>query len=79
MPNASAVCHELVCCRDAYEAVERADALLIATSWEELKVLDWQRVQASMLRPLVIDGRNLLSPAWMKSLGFEYYSVGRPT
>ena len=31
-----------------------------------------------MARPLVIDGRNLLQPAPMAKLGFEYHSFGRP-
>lgn len=63
---------------DAYEAAKDADALLIATEWEEFRALDWARIHAAMARPLVIDGRNLLSPASMKALGFEYHSIGRP-
>ncbi len=63
---------------DPYEVADRADALLIVTEWEEFKKLDWSRVRDSMLRPLIFDGRNLLDPAMMKELGFEYQSVGRP-
>jgi len=62
----------------AYDAAQDAEALLIATEWEEFRALDWQRIREAMARPLVLDGRNLLSPAEMKSRGFEYFSVGRP-
>jgi UDPglucose 6-dehydrogenase len=78
MANALEAYPDLVLCRDAYDAAEGADALLIATDWREFGALDWQRVRNSMLRPLLIDGRNLLSPSRMMSLGFEYVSVGRP-
>jgi UDPglucose 6-dehydrogenase len=64
--------------RDPYEVAREADALLILTEWEEFRQLDWKRVASLMARPLVIDGRNLLNPAEMKALGFEYYSFGRP-
>lgn len=63
--------------RDPYEVARDADALLIVTEWEEFRQLDWQRIRGLMARPLVIDGRNLLDPAAMKELGFEYYGFGR--
>lgn len=65
-------------CLDPYVAADRADALLLLTEWEEFRRLDWQRIRNQMARPLILDGRNFLSPAQMKSLGFEYISVGRP-
>ncbi|HEV2387557.1 MAG TPA: UDP-glucose/GDP-mannose dehydrogenase family protein [Candidatus Acidoferrales bacterium] len=63
---------------DAYAATEGADALIVATEWPEFASLDWQRIRDSMARPLVLDGRNLLDPKRIRSLGFEYESVGRP-
>jgi len=69
---------DLNCTPDAYEAARGADALLIVTEWEEFRSLDWKRIHASMARPLILDGRNLLSPEKMTALGFEYQSVGRP-
>jgi UDPglucose 6-dehydrogenase len=69
---------DLNCGADAYTAASDAEALLIVTEWEEFKKLDWKRIYKSMARPLVIDGRNLLSPAEMRALGFEYHSIGRP-
>lgn len=64
--------------RDPYEVAKDADALLIITEWEEFRQLDWARIRRLMARPLVLDGRNLLEPAQMKALGFEYHSFGRP-
>jgi UDPglucose 6-dehydrogenase len=64
--------------QDPYEVAKDADALFIVTEWEAFRALDWERIHRSMARPLVIDGRNLLQPAAMATLGFEYHSFGRP-
>ncbi len=64
--------------RDPLQVAKDADALFIATEWEEFRRLDWKRVRQVMARPLVLDGRNLLDPAEMIALGFEYHSFGRP-
>lgn len=69
---------DLNCAADGYEAARGADALLIVTEWPEFRGLDWKRIHQSMARPLVLDGRNLLSSEEMAALGFEYVSVGRP-
>lgn len=61
----------------AYEAAKDAEALVIATEWKEFRELDWARIRDAMMRPLVLDARNLLNGREMKALGFEYYSVGR--
>ncbi len=63
---------------DAYETAKGAEALLILTEWPEFRALDWKRIRGLMMRPLVLDGRNLLDPARMADLGFEYHSFGRP-
>ena len=65
-------------CGSAYAAAEGAHALVIATEWEQFRRLDWKRVRREMARALVVDGRNMLRPAEMKGLGFEYMSFGRP-
>ncbi len=62
----------------AYEAAENADALLILTDWEEFAALDLERLRARLNYPIVVDGRNLLSPEMMAESGFIYSSVGRP-
>jgi UDPglucose 6-dehydrogenase len=63
---------------DPYETAKGAEALLILTEWPEFRALDWKRIRGLMMRPLVLDGRNLLDPARMAEMGFEYYSFGRP-
>jgi UDPglucose 6-dehydrogenase len=68
---------EISFAKNPYELVNDADAAIIATEWDEFERLDWKRVRNQMARPLVIDARNVLNPAEMKSLGFEYYSFGR--
>jgi UDPglucose 6-dehydrogenase len=78
MEKARPVLPEIQYGRSAYEAAEGAEALLIATEWEQFRKLDWGRVRESMVRPLILDGRNLLSAKEMKGHGFEYYSMGRP-
>jgi UDPglucose 6-dehydrogenase len=62
---------------DPYDALREAEAALVCTEWDVFRSLDWERVGKLMARRLVIDGRNLYSPARMRELGFEYYSFGR--
>jgi UDPglucose 6-dehydrogenase len=64
--------------KDPYDVADDADALVIATEWPEFAALDWEKIHDSMARPLVLDGRNLLKPAQMAQMGFEYHSFGRP-
>ena len=68
---------EIIACRDEYEAAEGAEALTIATEWSQFRSLDWKVIASSMARPLILDGRNLLDPYEMRSLGFTYYCMGR--
>jgi UDPglucose 6-dehydrogenase len=78
MEKAQAVLPQIEYASDPYKAAEGLEALLLATEWPEFRTLDWNRIRDAMSRPLILDGRNLLSPAEMRSLGFEYYSLGRP-
>jgi UDPglucose 6-dehydrogenase len=66
-------------CQNAYEVAEEADALIIATDWNEFKALNMLQVRNSMRRPVLIDGRNLYEPADMNRLGFIYRGMGRGT
>lgn len=78
MERAKAVLPQIDYAKSAYEAAQDAEALLIATEWDEFRKLDWDRLRDAMARPLILDGRNLLSPREMKSHGFEYHCFGRP-
>jgi UDPglucose 6-dehydrogenase len=61
-----------------YDALDGADALAIATDWNEYRHPDFVRMRATLARPIVVDGRNLYDPAKMSSMGFTYRSIGRP-
>lgn len=60
----------------AEEALRDADVAVIATEWPAFRELDWAAIKASMRTPLVIDGRRLLDPVAMRSLGYRYVAVG---
>ncbi|SRR5579862_1374386 len=63
----------------ALEAVEGAEALVLATEWGEFANVDLQEVKKRMMTPMIFDGRNLFDPATMKDLGFAYKCIGRST
>jgi len=60
-----------------YETLEGAHALAIVTDWNEYRHPNFERMRDALARPIVVDGRNLYNAAKMKSLGFNYYSIGR--
>jgi len=62
----------------AYEALEGAAALVIATEWLEYRNPDFGRIKRALSRPLIVDGRNLYDPPRLARLGFVYESIGRP-
>jgi UDPglucose 6-dehydrogenase len=62
---------------DPFEALRGADAALVCTEWDIFRTLDWVRAGNLMSRKVVIDGRNLYSPAMMHKIGFDYHSFGR--
>lgn len=61
-----------------YEAIAGADALAIATDWNEYRHPDFQRIRQAMKGHVIVDGRNLYNPEQMRALGFSYHSIGRP-
>jgi len=78
MERARAVLPNIQYGQDPYQVAHAADALLLLTEWGQFRKLDWSRVRDEMTRPLVLDARNMLRPAEMEALGFEYVSFGRP-
>ncbi|MCA0899613.1 UDP-glucose dehydrogenase family protein [Microbulbifer agarilyticus] len=65
-------------CGTRDSALAGADALIVATEWQQFKTLDFATVSSSLKDPVVFDGRNLYHPLDMAEAGFEYYCVGRP-
>ena len=60
-----------------YEALEKADALLIATEWNEFRTPDFNKIGQLLNSKVIFDGRNLFDIATMEQLGYHYQSIGR--
>src|SRR5450755_883529 len=60
-----------------YEALEGADALIIATEWNEFRTPNFLKIVTSLKSKVIFDGRNLFDIAAIRELGFYYESVGR--
>src|SRR5436853_5346335 len=59
------------------EAVDGAEALVLATEWKEFANQDFEEVKRRMHTPMIFDGRNLFDPVMMQNLGFTYKGIGR--
>jgi UDPglucose 6-dehydrogenase len=64
--------------KNAYSCVEGASAVVIVTEWNEFRALDLKRLKASLAEPILVDLRNIYSPAEAAAAGLAYTSVGRP-
>lgn len=62
-----------------YETLKNADALIIATEWNEFRTPDFGKIAASLKNKAIFDGRNLFDLSAIRELGFHYVSVGRET
>ncbi|MEP1207805.1 MAG: UDP-glucose/GDP-mannose dehydrogenase family protein [Rhizobiaceae bacterium] len=63
---------------DIDEALTGADAVVVLTEWDVIKLIDWAEKRPLLNAPVVVDLRNLYSPAQMAELGYNYMSLGRP-
>jgi UDPglucose 6-dehydrogenase len=64
--------------KDLYAVAVDADAIVLATEWNQFRNIDWERVKDLLKSQVVVDLRNIYEPSRMRALGFEYTSVGRP-
>jgi len=79
MPNVKKVLGDKITfAASAYDALNGADALVLATEWNAFRMPDWERVKKAMKTPVVFDGRNIYKPTQLRELGFTYYGIGRP-
>lgn len=62
---------------DAYEVTQDADALCVMTGWKQYYSPDYKKLQQNMRHPLILDGRNLYDPHYVKAQGFAYAGIGR--
>ena len=78
MPNVQRLLGDRVTfAADEYEALQGADALLIATEWAEFRTPDLKRVGELLKEKLIFDGRNLFNPRLVAASGLTYHSIGR--
>lgn len=68
---------DLILCDDPYQATEHAHALCILTAWKQYWSPDYSQLLQKMVHPLILDGRNILDPDFVKAQGFAYQGVGR--
>ncbi len=64
-------------CKKQYEALNGADALLIATEWAEFRTPDFEKIGRLLKQKLIFDGRNLYELKQMRDIDFTYVSIGR--
>lgn len=78
MPNVKVLMGDKIRFADRqYDALEGADALVIATEWSEFRTPDFDNIIGLLKNKVIFDGRNLFDLAKMEELGFHYESVGR--
>jgi len=64
-------------CSDEYEAATGAEALVLATEWNQFRGLDFERLKGLLKQPVLVDLRNIYEPAILRDKGFRYTGVGR--
>jgi len=62
----------------AYEALDGADGLFVATEWNEFRNPDFEKMKATMNNAVIFDGRNLYNPTSLEEAGFKYFRIGAP-
>ncbi|MBN1298260.1 MAG: UDP-glucose/GDP-mannose dehydrogenase family protein [Actinobacteria bacterium] len=64
-------------CKDAYEAIDGADILILATEWRQFADLDFDKIKKTMNHNIIIDGRNFFNKEKLQDMGFRYIGIGR--
>lgn len=67
----------VVYCKDMYETVIDADALMLITEWKQFRIPCWKIIKKAMKGNIIIDGRNIYDSTELKNEGFIYQGVGR--
>ena len=61
-----------------YDALNNADALIIATEWNEFRTPDFELMNQKLINKVIFDGRNLFEVKQIREMGYYYESIGRP-
>jgi len=64
-------------CKDLYETLENADAMLLVTEWTEFRILDLKKVKKLMHNAAIFDGRNIYNEQEMKNNDIDYFCIGK--
>jgi UDPglucose 6-dehydrogenase len=78
MEQAKALLPTVHYCESAYSAADGADAVVIATEWEQFRALDLRRLKRIMAQPVIVDLRNVYRAEEMHRAEFRYVAIGRP-
>jgi len=78
MEQAKPLLPAVIYCRSVYDAAEGANAVVIATEWEQFRALDLERLRRAMAQPVIVDLRNVYPADEVQRAGFRYRAVGRP-
>ncbi|HJM38561.1 MAG TPA: UDP-glucose/GDP-mannose dehydrogenase family protein [Planctomycetota bacterium] len=65
-------------CNNPYDAIDGADALILATEWTEFRRPDFDRMGELLKQKLIFDGRNIYSASTMRKYGYTRHGVGIP-
>ena len=68
---------DLILCKDQYVAIQGVHGLCILTAWKQYWSPDFKQLIQLMSHPLILDGRNIYDPHYVKAQGFAYMGVGR--
>ena len=78
MDAAKAMMPDIHYARDAYDAADGAECLVLVTEWSEFRSLDLERLKGTMNAHTLVDLRNVYRGKEVEAAGFRYASVGRP-
>jgi UDPglucose 6-dehydrogenase len=76
-PNAIEPVRGVSVCPSPEATIEDADGAVLVTEWPALVNLDWPELRPLMRQPVIVDGRNALSPQLMAEAGYVYEGIGR--
>jgi len=79
MPHARRLFHQsnVLCCSNAYEAVENSDAVVVCTEWNEFRSLNLARMKQLMRGDVLVDAKNIFEVEKARQAGFRYFALGR--
>ncbi|NWK82963.1 nucleotide sugar dehydrogenase [Acinetobacter sp. SwsAc4] len=68
---------DLILCENQYDAVKDVHGLCVLTAWKQYWSPEFKQLEQLMRHPLILDGRNIYDPDYVKAQGFAYMGVGR--